>query len=236
MAACLAGGPLVAASHRTASALWNLGTFDAPIEISTRYERSPEIAGIIRHRSLDLVAGDIETVRDIPTTSVPRLLVDIGAVLPVVLVERLVERAVGRQLTNPGELAAMLYRVARKGRRGAGALRQVLRQRGLGSRAGESELEEIFVRLCSTFGVPLPSFQHWIVVGGQWRKLDFAYVDEKIAIEIDGYEFHTSRTAFVDDRVRQNDLIAAGWRVLRFTYDQLVRHPETVIRQLLAVL
>jgi hypothetical protein len=47
MAACLAGGEMAAASHRIASALSNLGTFDAPIEISTRYERYEQL---VRHR------------------------------------------------------------------------------------------------------------------------------------------------------------------------------------------
>jgi hypothetical protein len=236
MAACLAAGPFAAASHRTASRLWNLGTFEAPIEISTRYERSPDVEGVVRHRSLDLERDDVTIVRDIPTTTVARSLVDAGAVLPAFLVERLVERAVGRKLTSPDELSAMLDRVARKGRRGAGVLRQVLKQRGLGSRTGESELEEMFARVCTAWGVPLPSFQHWIFVGGTWRRIDFAYVEQKVAIEVDGYEVHTLPSVFVDDRVRQNDLIAAGWRVLRFSREQLERHPETVVRQLLAVL
>jgi very-short-patch-repair endonuclease len=233
MAACLIAGPLVAASHRTASRLWNLGTFEAPIEISTRYERSPDVDGVVRHRSLDLDCDDITIVRDIPTTTVTRLLVDAGAVLPRFLVGRLVERAVGRKLTNPDELAGIVRRVGRRGRRGAGVLRQVLNGRALGARSGESELEEIFARLCAEWNLPAPSFQHWIDVRGEWRRIDFAYVEKKIAIEIDGYEFHSPNDIFVDDRVRQNDLVGMQWRVLRFTYEQLVRHPETVVRQIL---
>lgn len=236
MAACLSAGPLAAASHRTASRLWNLGTFEAPIEISTRYERSPDVDGVVRHRSLDLEHGDVTIVRGIPTTTVARLLVDAGAVLPRFLVGRLVERAVGRQLTDPDELDAMVRRVQKRGRRGVGVLRQVLAGRSLGSRSGESELEEIFARLCTEGNLPLPTFQHWIQVRGEWRRIDFAYVEQKIAIEVDGYDVHTLPSVFVDDRVRQNDLIAAGWRVLRFSYDQLVRHPDTVIRQILDLL
>jgi very-short-patch-repair endonuclease len=38
-----------------------------------------------------------------------------------------------------------------------------------------------------------------------------------IAVEIDGWEHHRTRTAFDHDRARANDLVVAGWQVLRFT-------------------
>lgn len=55
-------------------------------------------------------------------------------------------------------------------------------------------------------------------------------------MEIDGREHHSSKVAFEHDRWRQNEVILAGWRVLRFTWDMICHEPEMVIEQLLRAL
>lgn len=57
-----------------------------------------------------------------------------------------------------------------------------------------------------------------------------------IAIELDGFEFHGSRQAFSYDRLRQNDLHAAGWLVVRFSYDSIRRDTARCVEQLQAVI
>ncbi|MET0895682.1 MAG: DUF559 domain-containing protein [Acidimicrobiia bacterium] len=47
--------------------------------------------------------------------------------------------------------------------------------------------------------------------------IDFAWVDHMVAVEFDGFEPHSPRRVFDDDRARQNDLVDAGWRVFRLT-------------------
>lgn len=64
-----------------------------------------------------------------------------------------------------------------------------------------------------------------------YRYLDFAYLRSgiKLAIEIDGYGPHLrgiSRDRFSDQCRRQNDLILDGWKVLRFTYDDVSENPR----------
>jgi very-short-patch-repair endonuclease len=55
-------------------------------------------------------------------------------------------------------------------------------------------------------------------VSGRSRRLDFAYPEERIAIEFDGFAEHgLLRSTFDDDRVRGNALALAGWLVLHFT-------------------
>jgi superfamily II DNA or RNA helicase len=56
------------------------------------------------------------------------------------------------------------------------------------------------------------------------------------AIELDGFEFHGSRYAFSYDRLRQNDLHAAGFTVIRFSYDAIRRDTARCVQQLQAVL
>ncbi|OAS17098.1 hypothetical protein A8708_02450 [Paenibacillus oryzisoli] len=63
------------------------------------------------------------------------------------------------------------------------------------------------------------------------RFIDFAYIRQglKLAIEIDGYSTHASqisRTQFSDSLTRQNHLIIDGWKVLRFSYDDIKNHPR----------
>ncbi|MNM80856.1 hypothetical protein D3C76_75270 [compost metagenome] len=63
------------------------------------------------------------------------------------------------------------------------------------------------------------------------RYLDFAYLRSgvQLAIEIDGFGPHLrniSRDRFSDQCRRQNDLILDGWKVLRFTYDDVSDNPR----------
>lgn len=61
------------------------------------------------------------------------------------------------------------------------------------------------------------------------RHPDIAIEDIKLAIEMDGREFHGDAVAFEKDRARQNEFVEAGWTVLHFTWKQLTNHPESVI-------
>jgi very-short-patch-repair endonuclease len=46
---------------------------------------------------------------------------------------------------------------------------------------------------------------------------------------LDGYAFHSSRARWQRDRQRQNDLVDAGWTVLRFTTDDLRTRPTSAV-------
>ncbi len=62
---------------------------------------------------------------------------------------------------------------------------------------------------------------HKIAVPWGWIYADIAFPVEKVVVELDGWEFHQSRTSFVSDRRRDVALHLAGWTVLRFTADSL---------------
>lgn len=59
----------------------------------------------------------------------------------------------------------------------------------------------------------------------RWR-FDFAIVNKKIAIEVEGGVFtkgrHTRGTGYIKDMEKYNHAVAFGWRVLRFTPNQLM--------------
>ncbi|MCU0272319.1 MAG: hypothetical protein MUE34_03715, partial [Acidimicrobiales bacterium] len=99
------------------------------------YERDPDGCDAVVHRSKDLLPQDVELVDGIPCTSVARTLVDAGAVLQDRTVERLLERALVRQLVTIAEVRDFMDRVAARGRRGVGVMRRVLEARAYGESA-----------------------------------------------------------------------------------------------------
>ena len=94
--------------------------------------------------------------------------------------------------------------------------------------ASNSFLEYSFLRWVLTPAVKEP-IREWIVpqqkvnVADRTYRVDYAISgrDLKIAIELDGFAFHSDRSAFSYDRLRQNDLHTAGWIVIRFSYDAI---------------
>lgn len=112
-----------------------------------------------------------------------------------------------------------------------GRLRRLLDDR---DRRGvpESELERRFLQLVRRARLPQPARQYRI---GRWR-VDFAYPEARIAVELDGYRSHSSLERFRSDRRRQNAVIVRGWQVLRFTWDDVVGDPSGVAAVLRAAL
>jgi len=68
---------------------------------------------------------------------------------------------------------------------------------------------------------------HRFEAGGRRYDIDVAFRKQRLAIEIDGWGTHGDRDSFEYDRQRQNDLVAVGWTVLRFTWAML-DDPEQV--------
>jgi very-short-patch-repair endonuclease len=73
-------------------------------------------------------------------------------------------------------------------------------------------------------------------MSGQRFEIDVAFPGIKLAIEVDGYAYHSDDGRFQGDRTRQNALIASGWRVLRFTWADLDQRPDHVVRQVRSLL
>jgi very-short-patch-repair endonuclease len=65
---------------------------------------------------------------------------------------------------------------------------------------------------------------------------DVLWAKERLVVELDGYAFHRSRTAFERDRARDARLQLAGYRVIRITHRRLLSEPEAVIEEILGML
>lgn len=225
-AACLATNGV--ASHRSAAHL--IGLVD-------RVPSRPEVTvlrskghrqGPLVHRSRDLLPRDVVRVQGIRSTTATRALIDLGAVVSQQVLENALERALHQRLTTFDRLVRRLFEVARPGRTGVVPLRALLVDRDPTLAPAESDLETLLLRILRDHGLPTPVRQHVVEIDGEVFRLDLAYLDQMIFLEGDGFGVHTTRRAFERDRRRQNRLVRAGWRPLRFTWRQLCRHPERV--------
>ncbi len=62
---------------------------------------------------------------------------------------------------------------------------------------------------------------HKLRIGERTMYVDVALPEFKLAIELDGFEIHSRKQTFHDDRARQNLLVLAGWTVLRYTWETI---------------
>ena len=237
MAAVLAAGEEAAASHRSAARLWRL-LDEEVVEVSVARSRRPRLRGVVLHQSRDLDDACVSHRRAIPVTNPLRTVVDLGSVLPAAEVEDALDRALVARLVTVAAVDAALASLARRGRRGAGVLRRILDERALGADRPDGLLEPRMARLLRDAGLPPARFQHDVHDdrGRFVARVDFAYPDRCIAIEVDGWASHATPDALQRDLDRQNALVALGWTVLRFTWADVVRRPGVVAQTLRRVL
>jgi very-short-patch-repair endonuclease len=85
--------------------------------------------------------------------------------------------------------------------------------------------------------LPTPEVNPWGALHDEEMKVDFLWRAERLIVEADSRTFHTTRHAFERDRRRDQDLMLAGYQVVRFTWRQVTREPARVastIRTLLS--
>jgi very-short-patch-repair endonuclease len=231
LAACLAG-PAVA-SHRSAASLWGLPGFDeAPVEVTALRHRRRWSTDVIWHESVRLDGRETTTIADIPVTNVTRTLLDLGSVVDEDALLIAFDDAARRSLTSSATLARERERFGDR-RRGSGTVRAVLALRPYNEPIPESVLETEFDTLIRNCGLPVPRRQ-WLILdttGRRVARVDFAYPDRRLAIEIDGAKHHAGVGDWSASLGRQNQLAKLWWRLLRFTAADLTKRSDRVVEQ-----
>lgn len=220
------------ASHRAAARLWRLAGFDRfpRAEITVTTAHLPPRCGIFVHFTGRLLASDLHLVEGIPTISVERTLLDLGAVVSPKKVAIALDDAVCRRLTTLERLDSYLASVAKRGRRGCGVLRRLIEQRQGSGVVPNSPLETRFFQLIAERGLEMPKLQYEIRDRGRFvARVDFAFPEERLAIEMDGYKYHSGHEAWENDRARNNRLTLLGWRVIHGTWTEAVNHPDRLL-------
>jgi very-short-patch-repair endonuclease len=218
MAAVLATGGVL--SHHTAADVWGIRAHRGLVHVTVVGEAPRRRPGLQIHRSLSLNAA----VQDgLPLTTPTRTIHDLATCLPQPELDRAVEQAQILHLATADEIAADLPR------RGRPALRAALDNEPQLTR---SEAERRLLALIRQARLPRP--QTNVILGGY--EVDLFWPDQRLIVEVDGYAYHSTRQAFERDRARDTALQAAGYRVVRFTWRQIVREPHAVVAQLARLL
>jgi very-short-patch-repair endonuclease len=157
---------------------------------------------------------------------------DLGRVLPGRRLESVVEAVVRNGLASYAAIHRRLSERMGSGFDGCRALRELLEERGLGSRPTGSELELAFEKLVERYGLPKPVRQYPVRHHGKAYRIDEAFPEARIAVELDGYRDHSRKPPFVQDRRKQNVLVLLDWLPLRFTYDDVHLQPAETARTL----
>ena len=225
-AAVLSCGEHAVASHRSAAEVWEM-----PVPVPSR----PEVSvphGVrarpgprVRVRRIAVPAHDVRFVGGLAVTSRERTVLDCLLSLPPNQGRALLDRALQRGWVGlPGIVAAVHDA---RGRWGVARARTVLAGADPGT---ASDAERVAQGLFAAGGVTGSVNGYPLVVGGRVvAVLDIAFPEVLLAIEIDGWAWHSDPERFQHDRRRQNALVAAGWTVLRFTWADLIERPEQVL-------
>jgi len=200
------------------------------VEITVRARRSAPSPNLVVHRGLVPATVVIE---GIPATNAARTLLDVASRVEPPLLETLVDDAITRRITTRANLEWEATLSGGQGRPGTRAFRDAIAHLREGH--CESPLENKVLRLLIADGLPVPRRQYEIQSGDFKARVDFAYPEAKLAIEVDGFRHHGDREAFERDRRRDARLAALGWTVIRVTDRQVQERRGflTAVRSLL---
>ncbi len=232
MGAVLACGPGAVASHRCAGALHAVRpTSRARFDVTAPTHRRPP--GIDVHRCV-LTPAEITVVDGVPCTTVVRTIIDLADVVPRDHIRKAIVRGDQLRLIDFAALCAAVD--AANGRRGQGVLRSILADYTVEATMTASELEDRMFALLRRARLPTPTVNVPLVLGGRQIVADFLWPAHRLIAETDGFATHGTRAAFEDDRARDEALLVAGFRVVRFTWRRIRDRPHEVARTLAALL
>ncbi len=222
--ALLACGDEAVLSHRAAGYVHGLlESKPRRIDITMWHRtRNGHVEGLPIHRAVRLEAADRRTVKGFPVTSPARTLVDLASELPDRALARTVDKALLLGITTIRVVRRYVRDRRLQRRPGVGRLLRLLDDREFG--VPESELERRTLELIAEYRLPAPGRQQRV---GRHR-VDFAYMDQRVLVEVDGRATHGTAEAFEHDPRRQNALVLEGWTVLRFTWKQITQDPDYV--------
>jgi hypothetical protein len=236
MAACLAG-PAVA-SHRSAAALWGfVDCGETVAEVTALRHRRRHRGGVVWHESRHLDPRDVTELEGIPVTRPLRTLLDLGLVVDADRLEELLDDGMRRGWFSHTEVWRRWEELGGLRRPGAAVVLSVLERKLAGQRPPGSILETRFTQLLRRTGLPPPVPQYAVHDDGEFvARVDFAYPELAVVIELDGEERHSSRSSRKHDARRERRLVALGFRVLRFHWEDVHNNPDAVVRDIISLI
>jgi very-short-patch-repair endonuclease len=223
-AAALLLPPGAALAGRSAAHLWQAVdrvSGDQPVEVAVPATVSMRQQPGLRLSRTRFDVDDVTRFGAIPVTTPVRTAFDLGRRPDLTEAVVSVDAFLAKRLVKLADLAD--YAEDRAGWPGTRQVRRVLE---LAVPGAESPMETRLRLLLVLAGLPTPAVQHRV----SGYRLDLAYPEFRLGIEYDG-DHHRERGQFQRDLARLNRLRLLGWTVLRFTADDVLRHPERVVEQ-----
>jgi very-short-patch-repair endonuclease len=222
LAACLSTGGI--ASHETACRLFGSGVVTAEkVTLSVhRGHRRDDARGVELRRTAGFAEGETAERLRIPVTSALRTLADMATLLDGARLLELTTDFLGRRVVTADQLLAQLARDTSVRRHGVRKLRESVRallEDGAYDSAAETRLHHLLIQ--AGLSKPVRQFTVRTADGKVIARLDFAWPDRMLDLEMDGYWWHSSPEAFRQNRVRDMRLTALGWRIIRTTPAEL---------------
>ena len=227
LAAVMACGTGTKLSHRAAADLWWIRPASCTSEVTVPAV-SREIPGIRVHRTRMLDPQDFTVIDGIPVTSLARTLLDLAAILRPPDLEVVIDRAERQGLFDLNALVEVLGRA--KGKRGAATLKRVVARYEKSTQ--KSELERAFKQLLKAArDIPTPSFNALVEGETGTHEVDAVWEQQRLAVQLDGFEFHRTRRDREKDAATDADLELAGYRVMRLTWDDTAVNGKRTLRR-----
>ena len=234
MAAVLASGHEAVLSHWSAAHLWMIRPNSRSRIDVTVPHRSRSSKPIRRH--ISPVPEDERTVKaGVPVTTAPRTILDLAATESADVVENLLRESEHRQLSDRLSLPDLIERY--RGKRGTRKVQLALdrlKEEPIGRK--RSPMEERFAPFLRGHRLPLPRFNDWIVLSDKRYCVDCHWPNLRQIVELDGWDGHSTRTAFREDRARDRRLTAAGYTVTHITWNQQDDEPAEIASDLRSLL
>lgn len=191
-----------------------------------------DLAGVEVFRRLKLEPTDIVWREGIRCTSLARTLVDLAALLSPLALEIALDSARRRHTGAAHQVLALLARLGTRGRKGAGRLKRLAFERLDFDQ--DSAIEVILLRALKSRRLE-PRCNAPVKCGDETLVVDLLFEPQKVAIELQGYAFHSDRPQWEKDQARLRALQQAGYLVLPFTAQDL-KKPKACVELILRVL
>jgi very-short-patch-repair endonuclease len=219
VAALLAMPPSALLSHETAARLWGFHREPEPssdIDLLVRGGGGRWRDGINERRTKLAWRLERAYAKGLPVTTPEQTLIDLATRLTPRALERAVDEALATGLTTRSRLSAAATLSTH--RAGAADVRTLVAERRP-STITRSKAEEKFLSLIREAELPQPE----IDVPLYGFTVDFYWREVGLVVEVDGYQWHASKSAFERDRRKDAILRGNGLQLTRVTWDQMER-------------
>ena len=224
------------ASHRTAAAIWDFeGCAPRVIEVLVdRWKRRPN-PSVRVHETRVLHPDDVGEIDGLPVTSAPRTVLDLAVFFRPWRIESIYHDALNRRLLTPEATWECFERLESPGRPWLDPIKPIIARTIGDPNVKTNEFEKRLLRVLADGGLPLPETQVEIhrPDGTFLCRVDALYRDTKTILEADSRKFHGSWVRRTRDIRLDRELVALGYSVLRFTWEDLTKHADEVVQDVI---